>query len=192
MDSIISKIFPKTNNENLLKTDDEGIWSITLPQDADFISNIICGINGKNKIIVDCTAGLGGNTISFAKYFKKVIGIEISKERFELLQNNINVYNLQNTELINGSCVDFINNESNMNNIDILFFDPPWGGPDYKKNTKLNFKLDDIELVTLMNKIKSKNKSIFLKLPFNYDLDEFNSFNYKIHKIKNYYVIEIN
>jgi hypothetical protein len=38
---IISKIFPFSQNSKMLKYDDEGLWSITLPNDADTISNII-------------------------------------------------------------------------------------------------------------------------------------------------------
>jgi hypothetical protein len=189
--NLISKIFPKSNDDTLLKTDDEGVWSITLPKEADQISEIILDSIGKNVTIVDCTAGLGGNVISFAKYFKKVIGIELNKNRFDLLENNINVYNFTNVQLINDNCINFISNESSLNNCDVLFFDPPWGGPDYKSQNKISIKLDDLNLTDIMNKIIPYNRPIFLKLPFNYDLNKFSNFDYKVHKIKNYLLVEV-
>ena len=189
--NLISKIFPVSGNDSLLKIDDEGVWSITLPKEADQISELILDSLGKNITIVDCTAGLGGNVISFAKYFKKVVGIEISEERFKLLENNMSVYNFTNIQLINDNCLNFLSNESKINNSDVFFFDPPWGGPDYKNQIKVSIKLENLDLVDIINKIRPFNKPIFLKLPFNYELNKFSEINYKVHKIKNYLLIEV-
>jgi hypothetical protein len=70
--NILNKIFPPSENIKNLGYDSEGLWSITLPQDADTISQIILNENNSDITIIDTTAGLGGNTLSFAKYFKKV------------------------------------------------------------------------------------------------------------------------
>ena len=87
--NILNKIFPPSSNSKDLGYDNEGLWSITLPQDADTISQIILNESNSDITIFDGTAGLGGNTISFAKYFKNVIAVEMNKDRFMLLQNNI-------------------------------------------------------------------------------------------------------
>ena len=181
MDSkIINKIFPLTENYNMLKYDKEGVWSISLPSDADLISKLIYNDIGYNTIF-DGTAGLGGNTISFAKYFKNVIAVEINNERFDLLKNNLQVYNFNNILLIND---DYINQLDSI--CDGFFFDPPWGGPDYKNN------IVRMNLTDLIYRIKNINdKKIFLKLPKNYDMNEFSDFNYKINLIKNYQFITI-
>ena len=78
---IINKIFPKIINNNLLQYDEVGLWSITLPEDANIISTIIYSLIGYSTIF-DATAGIGGNTISFSNYFKKVIAIENNINRF--------------------------------------------------------------------------------------------------------------
>jgi len=192
--NIIQKIFPPILNQghgsdinNLPKYDQEGLWSITYPKEADHISNLIELEIGKDSTIVDATAGVGGNTISFAKHFAKVVSIELCKSRFELLSNNVQVYNLSNVSLINGNCLDYINGDYQG-----YFLDPPWGGPDYKHNYETKIKLGDYTLEQVVHKIKNINeKTIFIKLPFNYDLAEFNKFNYKIDKIKNYQMITI-
>lgn len=185
--SIIYKIFPIIKNSSLLKYDTEGLWSISLPNDADKISLLILNNFGFNLNILDGTAGIGGNVISFAKYFKSVCCIELNKERFNILKNNITIYELNNVTLINDDCTNHLNNY-----YDIYFFDPPWGGKDYKYKENLRFKLGNYSLDNIIIKIKNfNNKPIIFKLPNNYDLNEFSNYNYTINKIKNYIIIII-
>jgi 16S rRNA G966 N2-methylase RsmD len=177
---ILLKIFPPINDLSLLNYDNEGLWSITLPSDADTISQIICTELSSNIVIFDGTAGIGGNTISFSKFFKKVIGVELNSDRYHILESNIKAYKLENVELINGNCIDYCINQV----IDAYFFDPPWGGPNYKSNTKIRIKLGQFSLLELVQLIKTHNdKMIFIKLPNNYDLEEFILFNYRVIKI---------
>ena len=185
--NIINKIFPPTPLLEHLKYDNEGLWSISLPEEADKISKLIIKIIGSNKKLLDGTAGLGGNTISFSKYFKNVVATEINSDRFELLKINIHTYNLLNIIILNINCIDILDDE-----YDGYFFDPPWGGPNYKYNNKIRFNLADYSLEELIHKIRTfNNKPIFFKLPNNYDLGEFSIFNYQINKIKNYQIITI-
>ena len=58
----------------------------------------------------------------------------------------------------------YSNNHLN-NDYDVYFFDPPWGGQDYKHKINLRFKLDDYTLHDLINKVN--NKPIIFKLPNN-------------------------
>ena len=183
--NIINKIFPVIENNLLLKYDIEGVWSISLPNDAEKISLLIQNNFGSNINILDCTAGIGGNVISFAKYFNNVCGIELNKERFDILENNIKIFKLNNVLLINDDCNNHLNKK-----YDVYFFDPPWGGKDYKYKENLRFKLGIYTLNEITLKIKKiTNKPIIFKLPNNYDLSEFSNFNYRIIKIKNYMII---
>jgi hypothetical protein len=185
--NIIQKIFPSTNKQDLLKYDTEGLWSISLPPDAETITNIIKKYTPNHNKIFDATGGLGGNVISFSKNFNLVISCEINDERFKLLENNLDVFGIKNVNLICGDC---LNNLDNL--VDAYFFDPPWGGPEYKFNNKTTIKLGDYNLIQVVEKIRKLNNSpIFIKLPGNYDLTEFSEFNYKIDKIKNYLLISI-
>jgi len=185
---IINKIFPDIPNKNNLKYDNVGLYSITLPEEADKISKIILDQNNINSIIFDANAGLGGNTISFCKYFYNVIACEYDNNRFELLKNNIQVFNFNNVELINGNCLDFLNNQ-----LYIYFLDPPWGGPTYKHSKKkITIKLNNFTIKDIINKIRENNTNpIYFKLPYNYDINELFDFNYDIVKIKNYLLIII-
>jgi 16S rRNA G966 N2-methylase RsmD len=126
------------NEYLLLNKDEEGLWSLTQQKDADKISQIIINMVGSDKKIIDGTAGLGGNTISFCKYFKEVVGIEKDTSRYNLLALNLSSYQFNNLKLYNNSCLEFLDNE-----YDVIFFDPPWGGYQYKKHKELNLFLDN-------------------------------------------------
>ena len=183
-------MFPYTYNYDKLQYDDEGLWSITIPTDADKISKIIKKELNNNSILIDATCGLGGNIISFSKYFKKVIGIEINIDRYKMLLNNTKLYNLNNIYIINNNCINFICNIKIK--YDGIFLDPPWGGPNYKYIKNIRLKLSNYSLIDIIRLIKNINNiKIFIKLPFNYDLTEFYNLNYKIYKINNFYLLVI-
>uniref|UniRef100_A0A6C0DCL1 Trimethylguanosine synthase n=1 Tax=viral metagenome TaxID=1070528 RepID=A0A6C0DCL1_9ZZZZ len=189
---MISELFPITDYTKL-QYDNEGLYSITNYTEADQISNIIVNMftDIKNLCILDGTGGIGGNTISFSKYFSKVTSIELNKERFIMLKNNISNYNITNIKLFNVDSVEYVFN--NYNKYNIYFFDPPWGGPDYKKYKNLTLKMGNKTLLEIVKflKEKSTDKLIIFKLPFNYNFNEFYQYDYKLYKIKKYYIIII-
>jgi len=186
------KLFPPTNYTNL-KYDTEGLYSLTNFNDADYISILLLEnfTNYINLKILDGTGGLGGNTISFSKFFKNVTSIELNHDRFLMLKNNIEHYNLSNINLLNNDSVDYLFN--NYTNYNIYFFDPPWGGPNYKyeQNISLNLGSKSLIDIILFLKQNTKEKIIVYKLPFNYDFNEFHQYNYKLYKVKNYFIIII-
>jgi predicted RNA methylase len=183
----IKKIFPEppSGNYNGLKYDEEGLYSITHPKEADIISETIIEIINKSDLnIMDITAGCGGNMISFMKYFSFVYGIEIDKNRFSLLKDNLNKYN-SNYKII---CNDANNINYTNFDIDVYFIDPPWGGPDYKNNLNLQLYLSNIKLEDFVSKLP-KNKLIILKLPFNYNIDNFKDYIIKKLLINNILIL---
>jgi 16S rRNA G966 N2-methylase RsmD len=173
------------NNYKLIKSDVEGDYSISHQEDADKLSDIIKTKFG-NPHIMDATAGVGGNSISFGKYFNNVTSIEIHKERFQFLKQNLETFKINNN-LINDDFLNHIDKD-----YDVIFVDPPWGGPSYKYHKLLRLSVSDKNLMEITKLIINKNKIIIWKLPFNYDLSEFSMFNYEIHNIKNYLIIIVN
>lgn len=172
-------------NYNNLKSDYEGLYSLSHKEDAEQLSLLMKDKYGDIKIL-DGTAGVGGNSISFGHYFTNVISIEKNIERYNFLVENLNSFNLKN-KVINGSLIDYLNED-----YDLIFIDPPWGGPNYKYEKELSLSLDNIKLKNMVLTLKDSNKIIVLKLPFNYNLNEFSTLNYQIYKIKNYLIIIIN
>jgi len=179
------KIFPKVDDMDKLQYDEEGLYSISRPEDANEISEIIKDYIGHDDLrILDATAGLGGNTISFSKYFKYVKSIELEKNRYDMLVDNVGLYKLTNVELINDNCIDHLKDDS----FDIYFFDPPWGGPDYKSQQNLDLTLGGMGLHNIL-KLISKDKIVVFKVPFNYNLNLLKDYDFVIKKIRNILII---
>lgn len=193
---LIEKIFPHISQNEKLKYDQEGLWSITHPTESNKITNIIKNFLKKkfndnlksNIIITDATAGLGGNTISFSNNFYKVNSIEICKKRFEMLKNNMKIYNFENLKLYNDNFINIIDNLKQ----DVIFIDPPWGGPDYKLKKKVNINIDNIELYKIVNSLFGKCKMVCLKLPKNFNVENFvSNVDYSVYKynVKNLMIL---
>jgi predicted RNA methylase len=193
----MEEVFPYKEelDYNLLKTTDEGLYSITRRRDSEKIVSIIYQTTGSahDKTVTDATACIGGDTIQFGLKFKKVHSIELNNENLEMLRNNIEVYDLKNVTLHHGDVTKIFNWHT-----DILYIDPPWGGPAYKENTDLDLMLGDTRLDVWLNTILKKKyrpSFIFLKLPQNYNFKRLNLLvNVDIIKpfrIRNYFLIYI-
>ena len=185
------RVFPilkKNKDYDRLKIDNDSFNFITIREISNLITKIICkhlicnNINPLNTLVVDSTAGVGGNTLSFLKFFKKVIAIEICQIRHEYLVNNINIYEHDNVECLNMSFCEYYKDNITIENPDVIFMDPPWGGIGYKNLNNLQLSLDDIHIEDIViNALKrfklnddvKKTKLFVLKLPKNYDIEYF-------------------
>ena len=189
--NILKKIFPEPPNGIYygLNVDDEGLYSITHPKDANLISETIIKIMGSSDIkIIDMTAGCGGNMISFINYFKFVIGIEFDKVRYKILKENLEKYSKKNYQLLCGDATKYNIHSVNNDDLDVYFIDPPWGGPEYKNNPNIQLYLSNIKLEDFILTLP-KGKLIVLKLPFNYNIDIFKNNIIKTLYINNILII---
>jgi hypothetical protein len=178
-----------------LKLTEEGKYSVTRRRDADRIVAIVSKIVGglKSKTITDATGCNGGDTIHFALKSKYVNSIELNEDNFNVLQNNIAVYELKNVTAHHGDCTQVFNWKS-----DILFVDPPWGGPTYKENVTLDLYLSEKRIDEWLEEVlrrKMRPSYIFLKLPHNYNFNRLNFLSnielIKPYRIRNYILVSI-
>lgn len=172
-----NKYFPKHNDE--IKIDEVGKYSISKPYITKQIIDIIKKfMNTREIIITDAMACVGGDTLSFANNFKKVNAIELDSKRFEFLKHNMKLFNKKNINFYNSDFLEVIKKL----NQDVIYLDPPWGGPDYKNQQSVSFSVSNKKLSEIIDEIIKEQlcKLIVLKLPFNYDLNEFNK--YEINK----------
>lgn len=193
MDDIF-RLNPKVDFTKL-KLTPEGVYSITKRKDSDKIISIMkSNISNLNtKTITDATSCVCGDTINFAFNYKTVYSIEINKDNFDALQNNIAEYSLDNVNIYNQDSVTFFNWKT-----DVLYIDPPWGGPDYKNSTELDLfvgikRLDEwLEEILLR---KNRPNYIFIKLPFNYNYNRFTNLpnieHIKPYRIRTYILVFI-
>lgn len=183
---IIEKLFPcpPSNNYNNLMIDDESVSYITTPMNSEIIAEIISSllphnISSSDMTIMDGTACVGGDTISFGKIFGTVIASEIETNRYKMLVNNLKEFELTNVVPVNDDCLKLYRR---LNFVDIMYFDPPWGGTKYKNQCDIRLSIGDIYIDELVNIIFNKDsrdvngtvrsnvKMVVLKLPKNYDL----------------------
>ena len=176
--------FPKIENTNYknLQISNIGKFSITPNKDSFKIANILYNnikqFKLTNIILTDATCGNGGNTIHFSLVFDKIFAIDKCKIHCNITENNINVYNLKNVTIIND---DYLNMMFNIKQ-DIIFIDPPWGGPLYKKYKNIKLYLGSFEISNIVLNILKNNiaKLIGIKVPYNYDFYSFyKKLNYK-------------
>ena len=189
--------FPKINNiipdYSLIRMSSTGKYSISRLEDSllttneiiNFYNNIILNKDNfptKNITITDATANAGGNTINFALNNLNVNSIELSINEYYRLKNNIDLYKnfTKNVKVLNADCLDLIYNKKIYQ--DIIYFDPPWGGPSYKNYKNLGLSLDDKDIVDhIDNLLENKYCSlIVLKGPYNTFI--------KSHKYLNYVI----
>lgn len=121
--------FPFTQDVEKLQITVEGLYSTSSPSVMHIIMNIIKDelniYNLSNLVITDATANVGGSAINFAFQAKYVNAVEIDKKTFDILQNNIDVFNLRNKMTLYNEdytkiMMDLVQ--------DVIFIDPPWGG----------------------------------------------------------------
>ena len=152
-----------------LKLDDEAFYSVTDQYTADRISRDILRVLPDLQIITDATACIGGNTYSFSKYFPKVNAIEVDPLRYQYLQHNMKVLETINVDMYLSDLLIACHRLSQ----DLIFIDPPWGGPDYKSKDAVDLFISDVELSEVCEHIKDTAKYIALKVPINFNETQF-------------------
>jgi 16S rRNA G966 N2-methylase RsmD len=193
--------FPDMQNKHILM-DDVAKYSITLPEKADMITEIIRKNyqlmfptdNLEELIITDAMACIGGNTLSFSKCFKDVNANEINTTRFQYLVHNMKEYTRDNICFYNDNYLNLIKKLKQ----NIVFIDPPWGGPIYKSQYKMDIMIqkDDLSEVKLDEIIEEifenqETKMIIYKLPINHNIENFKKYKYKMMCLKNMLLIMI-
>ena len=188
------KVFGVANHK--LRLTVEGEYSITKPRDATRITQIIKQTCMQNKIhvnrIIDLTAGMGGNVLDFFNekpFFKEIIAVENTKLHCKILKNNMTVLH-KPINILHDCALHVIKNKLIQQNT-IVFFDPPWGGPNYKKNILVRLKLNNMSIVEIIKNLLCNGNInlICVKLPFNYDIDEFKGLKYTRYNINNFQII---
>jgi len=169
-------LFPRKEGVDytMLKTTEEGSYSITRRRDAERIIVILRNIfkNMSSMTITDATACIGGDTLNFASQFSHVHSIEINEQKFDALSINVGVYGYNNITLYHADAVNVYNWNTN-----VLYIDPPWGGKDYRKHKHLDLFLSGKRLDCWLEEIlsrKNRPQIIVLKLPANYNFTRLN------------------
>lgn len=162
-------------DKNSLQITKESVFSLSRKDAAEDLSAYIEQLLEEDDdpsilTITDATANVGGNTLSFAKHFGAVNAIEINPLACQALRNNIEVYGVAAKVQVRNADYLQVANELSQ---DIIFFDPPWGGPDYWKEDSIMLELSGKPLYEVINELTNKPKLVVLKVPKNFAFKEF-------------------
>jgi len=177
-----------------LKLTPEGEYSITKRHDSKKIIQYMRSLVGslKGKTIADLTGNVGGDTIMFGLNFKHVDSYEWNPENFEVLKHNVGVYDLKNVTLHQGDSTELFHKH-----VDVLYLDPPWGGPEYKEKKELDLlmgKKTVSEYLKDVTEAEWKPRFIFIKVPANFMFDSLKILPVKKilkFKIRGFYLVGI-
>lgn len=189
----IYDIFPKTDGMRNMRVTDVGLYSVTKKNEAYFITNMISNFFNSSYTITDTTACIGGNTISFMLNDKidNVNSVEIDDLHYEILLNNVGLYkNSGKVNIVKGNYLCVMRDLKQ----DVIFYDLPWGGVNYKENREMSLGLNEEDgtyrnIVWIVNEMKAHSKIQVLKLPLNFEFTNFlcevKYSKIKLHKIYN-------
>ncbi len=157
-----------SKNKYEYKLNDESKYSITRKFQGDQFIKIakeFIGQNLKTLTITDGTAGAGGDTVNFSNNFKHVMSVEIKKDTFKLLISNCEHFKCNNVTFIN----DDYSTVYDKLKQDVIYLDPPWGGPEYKLKKEVKLSVGKYSLKQIIDKIVKDKlcKYIFIKMPYN-------------------------
>ena len=187
----------KSTNEcidySLFNTNEESGYSSLLPyqvpQVVSVLREIMKGVNC--RLIIDATAHIGCDTINLARTFPSanIVSLENNPHTFKLLTSSIAAISMStkldrhrfksiHTDATKFFLTDDYQRSMGNTKADLIFFDPPWGGSDYRKEPKVQLSLSGKPISDIINEILTKGISdlVILKAPSNFDIDGFTPF----------------
>src|SRR5579872_2009402 len=176
-----------------LKITPEGYYSISRPFIGNEIIRIMQDILSKDAMlkytITDVCGGNGGDSINFCTYYKFTNIIESNPLHCKVIKHNLKVYELDNYQMY-CNLYDEVYDKIIQ---DVIYIDPPWGGPKIKNMTTVNIKLGSINIHQLVNHLATTFPTllyIILKLPPNFDLIQYNRYIDKKIKVSVYNIYD--
>ncbi len=128
------------------------------------------------KHIVDGTSHIGVDAIFLSNFYKRalrVVAVEIDPTICHILKKNIEMVGKKFDIL--PVCENFLNYQlhshpwgMNLEKTDLVYLDPPWGGPDYKKEDRVVLKLGDRLIEDVVADLIKTVKYVIVKTPLNF------------------------
>ena len=154
-----------------LRYTDVGKFSVTRRGEKEALRAVLSGIEGiGTKHILDGTACIGSDTSLFADLAARVTAVELDSENHRALVHNMGVLGLDKGKVtvIKGNVATVMKTVADA---DVVYFDPPWGGPGYARKERVGpFAIGDIDVRDLVEKVPARVRHVVLKLPHNYDM----------------------
>jgi 16S rRNA G966 N2-methylase RsmD len=162
------RFVPQTTRTRL-KLDEESLYSTTDQMTAEKITKDILRFVPRTSSITDATACIGGTALAFSKEFAYVNAIELNDVRFKYLVHNLHELHAVNVNCIRGDSLE----ECTKLDQQVIFIDPPWGGPEYKNKTRVSLSMCNVSLSSICHTLYNHTAYIVIKVPTNFDEESF-------------------
>ena len=159
-------------------------------------NSIATSASEEAKILIDCFAGVGGNTIAFARSdrWSEIHAIERDLPSLECAKHNAQIYGVRDKVTWHlGDCFEILRNRMQYKaGSCIIFASPPWGGrlsltlavfqlissgPGYRSDNIFNlFTMQPYGLRDLMQHFQAVSSDIVLYLPRTSDVRQLSEF----------------
>lgn len=198
-------IFPPTTRHNVPVP----LWKVSFTSEAQYsasplkanesmISDIIqklkeSGFSGKEVSFLDGTSNCGADAINSVLvsenlgYSFKILAVELNPLNYQALKENVSLFECEpNIEAVQEDVTKWLSNYPENGEFDCMYFDPPWGGKEYKTSEKIRLYLSGINIWKLCKEIMNKNaggklRLIVVKGPSNWDMNDPELENIKDH-----------
>ena len=112
----------------------ETYLNIMLTVRSKIAEHVAAAASANKKVLIDCFAGIGGNTIAFVKSHRwtKVYAIEKDPLMIACAKHNAGIYGI--TEEVSwheGDCFQVLKELGELVQQSVIFASPPWGGVAY-------------------------------------------------------------
>lgn len=147
-----------------IEIDKEGLYSVKPEAIALDIGKTIEG-----ETVLDAFCGVGGSAIGIARAGKRVITVDLNKDRLMMAEHNAKIYGVfDQITFVQGHALDVIAEQE----YDAVYLDPPWGGPDYINKKWFTFNAFSPNGSVLLEAVFQKVERVAITLPLNFDLRE--------------------
>jgi mRNA capping enzyme/RNA cap guanine-N2 methyltransferase len=189
-------VVPNRHLQPLLLLTDEAKYSSSRYAGSQRLWSVIqTYCNDVPKKIIDCCACCGTDTFFLAKenINGHVIAIEKNPLNSIALRHNAKVLAFQNVSIYGDTdIVDYLKDSTEL--FDVMYFDLPWGGPEYKKKKNVQLFLNDIiSIQEIIQMYSHLYKCIIFKIPVNMNMNIHNGilipFRYKNVVKYNFFVV---
>ena len=145
---------------------DKYVIMYTFHIQAEQINNILKKYTDKDYTITDATACIGGNSVLFCRDFKHSNLVEMDYDTALILKDNTRKLKNKTIYYSDYNIIKYLLKQ------DIVFFDPPWGGKDYKKSAHIDLYLGSDNIIDIIDSLYNNCRVICLKSPINFNFKE--------------------
>ncbi|MDE2097667.1 MAG: RsmD family RNA methyltransferase [Patescibacteria group bacterium] len=151
-------------------------YSCLMPFHVAYVRDFFAkAVTGNIASAIDATANIGADTVNLARMYPgaKISALENNLHTFELLKSNVETFKLPKVTALHMDAVKYVNALSSDEKVDLVYCDPPWGGPGYLNEKEVSLSLSGVDVGEFVGSCLKHAKTVVVKVPVNFAIDKF-------------------